>query len=369
MNCLPPHQPVGRERMVPKGYPQAVKTAVIVDSRDRDFAAHPSSSQFVFKLPERLNNVTDAVLVSAELPLSYYVFSAARGNTSLAVVVGGTRRTVTIRDGNYSTASMASELTRVLQEAFPGTTFEVGFDPVDLRCSIAPSSGTVSVDTTGVDPQTTWTVSSDALHEASRNGRSIRVALNNVVQSVAVPASEGQQLATDLKGALEASFPGVTFLVTYAGNFTITPSAGTIAVLASEPTKRTEWGLGYYLGFEWATITAPVTKVTAPRMAFLNPENYLLIHVEQLGGVLQNEMYGRGGGRKAFAKVPLNGDSYQYNYYDKTLTVVEARPLRAKLDELHVSLRFHDGTLVDLNGGEWSMAVEFTTTLTVARVP
>ena len=129
--------------------------------------------------------------------------------------------------------------------------------------------------------------------------------------------------------------------------------------------KKTEWGLAYYLGFPRGVVTSGAGGVTGTSVAFMNPENYLLLDIEELNGVRQSALYAAGGsGRKSFAKVPLNGDSYQYNYYDKTQTYVDVRPQITKLDKLRVSVRFHDGSVVDLNGGEWSMSLEFACTLT-----
>lgn len=263
-------------------FPQAVRTTIHIDSRGRDYDVHPSSSSFVVELPETLKNVSSAVLVSAELPLSYYVFSAARGNTSLTVSLGATTHTVTIPDGNYTTAQMQAALQAALDTAFgsPGVVTAT-ISATTMKCTFS-GTGTVSVSTVGA------------------------------------PAAQD-----------------------------------------------TDWGLGWYLGFPKGAVTSGTNAVTGSRVVFTNPENYLLIDVEELNGVSQTALYAAGGsGKRSFAKVTLNGDSYSYNYYDKTLTYVDARPQLAKLDKLRVSIRFHDGTLVDLNGGEWSMSIEFACTLT-----
>lgn len=261
-------------------FPQAVRTTVHIDSRDRDYAAYPNSSDFSIELPDTLKNISSAVLVSAELPLSYYVFSAARGTTSLTVVRNGTSQTISVPDGNYTTASMASALKAALDAAYAPATWTVSFNPTTMKCTLASAGATVAVDATAA-------------------------------------------------------------------------------------TKRTEWGLGYYLGFPRGVVTSGADSVTGTSVVSLNPENYLLIDIDELNGISQSALYAAGGsGRRSFAKVPLNGDSYQYNYYDKTLTYVDVRPQLTKLDKLRVSIRFHDGTLVELNGGEWSMSLEFACTLT-----
>lgn len=272
---------MGRDgKLAIQRFPQAVRTTIHVDSRDRDFAVHPTSSQFTVDLPETLKNVSSAVLVTAELPLSYYVFSAARGNTSLTVAVDSVSKTVTIGDGNYTPAQMATALKAALDAAF-SKTFTVAIDAVTMRTTI-----------------------------------------------------------------------GVT---------------GTVSVDATAAAKKTEWGLGYYLGFAGGVVTTGTNAVTGTRVATLSPENYLLLDVEELNGLSQCAMYNAGGaGHKTFAKIPLNGTSYTYNFYDRLVTVVEQRPQLTKLDRLRVAVRFHDGSLVDLNGCEWSFSIEFACTLTRA---
>lgn len=260
-------------------FPQAVRTTIHVDSRDRDFGTWPTSSEFVVTLPETLKNVSSAVLVTAELPLMYYVFSAARGNTSLTLTVNAVTATVTIPDGNYTSAQMAAALKTVLDAAF-SSLFTVTFDPVTMKCTIATPGSTISVVATGV-------------------------------------------------------------------------------------TKNTEWGLGYYLGFRGGVTTTGTNAVTGTFVANLNPENYLLLDIEELNGLASCALYNAGGsGLRTFAKIPLNGASYQYNFYDKAVTYVERRPQLNRLEKLRVSVRFHDGTLVDLNGCEWSFSIEFACTLT-----
>lgn len=265
-------------KLTTREFPQSVRTTIHVDSRDRDFDMFPTSTDFVVSLPETLKNVGSAVLVTAELPLTYYVFSTSRGNTSLTVTVDAVTHTVTIPDGNYTAAQMASALKTVLDTAF-AKVFTVTIDPVTMRCTIAV--------------------------------------------------------------------------------------VGSVGVDATAATKKTEWGLGYYLGFPGGVVTSGTNSVTGTRVVNLNPENYLFLDIAELNGLASCALYAAGGvGRKTFAKIPLSGTSYQYNFYDKAVTYVEQRPQLTKLDKLHVSVRFHDGTPVDLNGSEWSFSIEFACTLT-----
>lgn len=281
-------------------FPQAVRSTMLIDSRDRNYTVYPNSSQFVVELPEVLKNVVNAVLVCAEMPLSYYVFSASRNNTTLEFSAGATPYTATIPDGNYTTAQMAAAL-KLAMDTASGSTFTVTIDPVTMKTNITNASAVFSVDTTGT-------------------------------------------------------------------------------------TKTADWGLGYYLGLPrdvvlGSSVVSGTNTVVGTNVVSLNPENYLLIDIEELNGLQQTSpittrvttdpysgktisQEDAGSGRKVFAKVTLDNNNYQYNFYDRALTYVEIRPQVTKLERLRVSVRFHDGTLVDFNGGEWSMSLEFACTLT-----
>lgn len=110
---------------------------VLIDSRDRDEVAYPQPNRYRVNLPKRYQNVTSARLLSISLPMSFYVFSEAQGNTELFVSVGdsGWQR-VLIPDGNYDPCAMAETLKVVLIDTFPSNTFEVGVDKYNLRLMI-----------------------------------------------------------------------------------------------------------------------------------------------------------------------------------------------------------------------------------------
>lgn len=260
---------------------QVKRATILVDSRDRDYSRFPTPSEYVVTLPQVFHNVSNAVLMSAELPATYYVFAADRGTTSLDVSVGGVKRTVAIPDGNYTFTTMASALKSSLEAAFAGSTFTVTFNAVTSKCQIA-----------------------------------------------------------------------------------VSPSAA-IEVDCTRATKPTGWGLGYYLGFAKGVVTSGTGSVVGAGVANMNPETYMVIHIEELNNVSHAAIYGEGGhNRKAFAKVPMCHPTFQYSFYDKQLMCNEQRPPLSKLDRLSISIRFHDGTLVDFHGAEHSLTIELTCTLT-----
>ena len=147
-------------------YRRVKRVTVLVDSRDRNYVSHPDPSRYVVHLPVPLNNVSNAVLVSAELPATYYVFSTAMKNTTLKVAAFSAGAPVyvdvTIPDGNYTFSTMANALNTALTAAFPAYSFTVQFDPATARLSIAAASTpptatpTVSVDCTAAAKPTGW---------------------------------------------------------------------------------------------------------------------------------------------------------------------------------------------------------------------
>lgn len=116
---------------------------VLVDSRDRDTSIHPNPNRYRVLLPASLRNVTSARLVSAEIPGMFYVFTAARGNTSLHVSLQNPAEshTIVIPDGNYTAFSMADALRTALDDAFAGTTFEVSLNQSTMRYTITNNDG------------------------------------------------------------------------------------------------------------------------------------------------------------------------------------------------------------------------------------
>lgn len=258
------------------------RVSLLIDSRDRDYARHPSASSYVVKLPSHLFNVTSAMLKSIELPTSYYVFTAGKNNTSLVVSVGGVTRTITIPDGNYSFNTMSTALSAALGAAFPGSSFSVTFSDATYRINIAVTpSAVVAVDCSAVNPITT----------------------------------------------------------------------------------PTQFGLAYFLGFPAGVITSGTGNVSGTSVASLNPETYLLVDIEELNTVQQAGMWGRGGSSgTVFAKVPITNPTMSVTVFDKLITASDYVPPIARLESLRISLRFHDGSLVDFHGCEHSMTLELACT-------
>ena len=132
--------------------------SILLDSRDRDFTKFPTPSDYVIKLPKTYNNITSARLVSAEIPRSYYVFTAAAGNTTMKFTMSGSivpgPTSITIPDGNYGLATIVVAIKTALDLAFvaDAKTFTVAIDASNskttITCSDASKTLTITTTTT-----------------------------------------------------------------------------------------------------------------------------------------------------------------------------------------------------------------------------
>lgn len=134
------------------------KHVVLVDSNFRDRTKYASSSSYRIELPSVYKQVKSVRLVSAEVPLCFYVFTAARGITTLHIGVynaSGTAKlalqTIQIPDGNYNNDTIVSTLTALLNAnasfVSEGITFVVSIDATTYMLSIR-TTRKVYVDTT-----------------------------------------------------------------------------------------------------------------------------------------------------------------------------------------------------------------------------
>lgn len=255
---------------------------VLVDSRDRDFELYPHAHWYRLRLPRSYKQVTGARLLSADIPTSFFVFSASHGNTTIRVGVGGVFQDVTLPDGNYDTDTLPPELNTALRTAFAGKTFSVEVDPRTMQ--------------------------------------------------LVIECLEGDVMSVDTRG--------------------ITKDA------------PTDWGLPYYLGFAKGQLTTDGTAVVqSTGVVNLNPFTYILLDIEELGTVDEGGVYGSALGKGTFAKIPINGISYEYIFrdLDKATEIVDCKPTVQKLETLTVAFRLHDGTPLDFRGVEHSFLLELIT--------
>lgn len=197
------------------------------------------------------------------------------------------------------------------------------------------------------------------------NNTSLAVSIGILQQTVTIPDGNysTETMPTALKTALEAAFPGQTFDVSVdpatlklvisndLTSFSIDGGA-----FATEDSA--EWGLAYYLGFDKTVVSGNV--VTSSRVMTMNPQTYVLLDIPELNAVDEMGLFGNPVGRGCFAKLALQGNSFEYVYGDSTniITHPVLPTPRASIDRLTIQWRFHNGNFVNFQGIEHSFTIE-----------
>jgi hypothetical protein len=76
-----------------------------------------SISNYTFSLPHRIDDIKSITVVSAEIPVSFYIISADAGNNYFKIINSSkTEFMIIIEDGNYSIDTLTVEINRVLTE-------------------------------------------------------------------------------------------------------------------------------------------------------------------------------------------------------------------------------------------------------------
>ena len=100
-------------------------TRVVIDSKDRDISVHPTPTAYNIFLQDEIEDVVTAQLISCNIPLSGYMINAY--HNSFTVTIGATTYTVTLDDGDYTGAELATELQSKLNAAVGSSVFTVAY--------------------------------------------------------------------------------------------------------------------------------------------------------------------------------------------------------------------------------------------------
>lgn len=110
---------------------------VLVDSRDREIGAYPDAGRYRVMLPRIYRDVVSARLLSAEVPSSFYVFTAALGNTTLQIQTDEEVIIASIPDGNYGPASMQAAIMTALNQASPDISWSLEISQTTLKARVS----------------------------------------------------------------------------------------------------------------------------------------------------------------------------------------------------------------------------------------
>jgi len=218
---------------------------------------------------------------------------------------------------------------------------------------------------------------------ASRNNTSVIISVNGTPSTLTIPDGnyDTSSIASTLVGLLNAAFVGRTFTCTVSSTtlkFTITSSVGTdtIAIDASAASSKTS--LAWRLGFPEGVVTSggATGTVSGSYAVSLSPETYVFLVIDELQS--SASLQSAAGGIQMSAKAPLGklqirGDPFTYNFVGTGseslgMATIELNPALSQLNFMTVSLRFKDGSLVNLgNADEYSFSLLLSTDLQIRR--
>lgn len=118
-----------------------------------------------------------------------------------------------------------------------------------------------------------------------------------------------------------------------------------------------DWGLGYYLGFNKNTLLKALI-VISPNVVLLNPYNYCLLELnDEFNKIEMTNPYSK----PAFAKIPIGVNNFDYIFRDEnccSFNETTFNPPLGKLEKIYVKWRFNDGNLLEFNNAEHSFTLQ-----------
>jgi hypothetical protein len=334
---------------------------ITIHSEDRDVAEFPKSNEFAVRLPEDITNVQSIRLISCVFPSFQYVFSREYQNTKLTVEVIGNISidadaaerallenpyifTIEIEEGFYTPQLLAAEFENKLNAAMTQYLKDNGLTEISNETAV---------------PYTKFNVRYNEVQH--------KIIFGNRRDPFAIYANKQEEYVL---------------------------SCGQ-KVVWGQPEK---WGLANYIGFDkveyravasdtanisydtpplWMTPTSDASNlsvwtITPPGMLNIMGEHAFYMELAEHNTIQElspfpsrtNAAAGStyGGGRYAFAKIPLTQMAFSVNYdsingYLSNITFYK-RPLE-RIRYIRVKFRTHDGRLVDFRNIPYTFTLEF----------
>jgi len=307
-----------------------------VHSEDRDVSKWPNSNNFEILVPDPLHNVQSMRLIQSSFPTQMYLFSEYNQNIKFNITTGGNKYTITIRDGNYTKTTIATEIMYLLNNlGINDASFNVFFNNPQSRLYI------------GSNLQFTINAIDDILYNNCPE--------NPVFKNYAnwgLPYNLGfdknNYISTQLTDA------GEIFDLTYNSIYDI--SNGSILQYVKAP---------FQLNLHGDTcIYMEVDKYNSYDELYAygksNPDKNKTTGGNNQTFVPVNNAY-LGKTESAFAKIPIDRKN-EYMYDSRTLNlcnIVHYDPPLERVTRMRFKFRYHDGRLVDFTNMPFDFTIEF----------
>lgn len=374
--------------LIPREQTFSVNRKILtVHSEDRDINKWPNANHFELQLPQTYTNVETIAFVEYSFPTYYYTFSNESQNTKITFTAvistaayGQTNPiTITISPGFYSHAQLAAEMQNQLNLAVRALSsslssydnFRVFYDEVRQRLLFGNTT----------DPFT-------FIYNAPESYDSEPCYAPCISTSAAATATAAQPSATIrwnqyTNWGLGYNLGFVKCLPSECGNPNDVISANRAAAIAVTSSQRVNYVINASppaVGYEWLTVPSGATGyvLVPPNPPSLNGYSDMYVEIDRYNYLDEMQPYSthtsnsrnndyNGIVNSAFAKIPLNTkptkivSNLEYMYGDEPQDTSQGFatffPPLDKLSKLKFKFRYHDGTLVDFGGQNFSFTV------------
>lgn len=116
------------ENDVSKVHDMKKYTTLIIDSRDRNINLFPTPAQYEINLDDPIEDVCNAEIIVADVPLSSYIVN--NNNNQFSVIYSGIETIISIDPGNYTETALAQNIQTTLTSKIVGVQWNIVYDPI-----------------------------------------------------------------------------------------------------------------------------------------------------------------------------------------------------------------------------------------------
>lgn len=360
---------------------------ITVHSEDRDINKWPNANHFELQLPQTYTNVETIALVEYSFPAYYYTFSNENQNTKITFTAtistagyGQTPSTVvTISPGFYSPTQLAAEMQNQLNLAVRALSislasynnFRVFYDEVRQRLLFGNTT----------DPFTFVYNAPESYDEEPCYAPCINAAAAAAAAAAQPSATIRWNQYTNWGLGYNLGF--VKCLPSECGNPNDVFNANKADASAVTSSQSVYYAVNLSppaVGYEWLTVSPGATGyvLVPPNPPSLNGASDMYVEIDKYNYLDEMQPYSRhtsnsrnndynGIVNSAFAKIPLITkptrivSALEYMYGDEPQDTSQGFatffPPLDKLSKLKFKFRYHDGTLVNFGGQNFSFTV------------
>lgn len=373
--------------LIPREQSYAIDRKLLtVHSEDRDISKWPNANQFELQLPQTYTNVETLALVQYSFPIYYNVFSNQNQNTMITISVnvvgvagwGQTPPlTVTIEPGFYSPNQLAIEMENKLNLAVRSlgaaslatySNFKVIYNEVQQRLMFGNRS----------DPFT-FIYNAPEMYDSEPCNTSCPPATNQINQPQPSAASRWNRYTN---WGLGYNLGFVKYLYGQCGlDTTNANTAAAASVIGDQKVYYIRSSVPSDLGQTWLPVGSGQTGyvLIPPNPPSMNGESAIYLEIDKYNYQDEMQPYSEhtsnsrnndynGIANASFAKIPILAKptqivsdlEYQYSSSLQDSTdggISSFFPPLDKVSKLKFKFRYHDGTLVDFGGQNFSFII------------